>query len=159
MIIACIVLIEAPVREDGEVIRHGVMATTLRKLVSLGFRVTGRGEEESGAWDQDNLVIRRVRAEADLTPTQMDALVAALSLESSGDEVEVLGGGGFRSAPAFSFDGVCRYTDRFDPGDMGILDAYVTPYPSFEPVNRFNDEAWVRRAWARVTRAVLARWG
>lgn len=160
MILACIVFIEAPVREDGQVIRHGVMASTLRKLMKLGFRVSHCGREESGAWDQDNLLVRRVRAEADLTPPQMDELVAALDLESRGDEVEILGGGGgFLSVPSISFDGVCRFTDRFDPGERGILDAFVTPYPSFDPVNRCNDEAWMRRAWARVTRAVLARWG
>lgn len=156
----CIVDIEAPVRVDGEVVRHGRMAEDLRGLIDLGFRVQRCGEDESGAWDLDDIQVKCVQASAELSVKEFESLVEALGLEASGDDVEVIGGMyGFNSVPSLRFDGACRFTERHDVDDMCIVNAYVTPIPGFDPVNRAKDEDWMARAWARLTRAILARWG
>lgn len=155
-----IVDIEAPVRVDGEVVRHGRMAEDLRGLVDLGFRVDRCGQQESGAWDLDDIQVKCVQASAELSVKQFEQLIERLELETDAEEVSVMGGMyGFNSGPSLRFDGACRFSERHDVDDMSIVNAYVTPIPSFEPVNRAKDEDWMARSWERITRAIVARWG
>jgi len=155
-----IVDIEAPVRVDGEVVRHGRMAEDLRGLVDLGFRVDRCGQQESGAWDLDDIQVKFVQASAELSVKQFEQLIEQLELYTEAEECWVMGGiYGFTSGPSLRFDGACRFTERNDVDAMSIVSAYVTPVPSFDPVNRAKDEDWMHSAWERITRAIVARWG
>lgn len=155
-----IVDIEAPVRVDGEVVRHGRMAEDLRGLVDLGFRVDRCGEAESGAWDLDDIQVKGVQASAELSVKQFEQLVEQLELETDAEEVSVMGGMyGFSSGPSLRFDGACRFSERHDVDTMSIVTAFVTPVPDFEPINRAMDAEWQSRAWSRVSRAIIRRWG
>lgn len=157
----CAVDIEAPVRVDGEVVRHGRMAEVVRSLVRMGFRVDHCGRQESGAWDLDDIQVKCVKASATLDVPSFDELVSSLELEAQrGDNGGMIGGAyGWSSGPCINFDGEARYLERWDVDKMAVVSAQVVPIPSFDPVNRANDEEWMARSWDRITRAILDRWG
>lgn len=155
-----IVDIEAPVRVDGEVVRYGRMAEDLRALVDLGFRVDRCVDQESGAWDLDNIQVKCVQLSTELCVEKFESVIEALELDTDGEETEVMGGlFGVFSGPSMRFNGSCRFTDRNKVEDMSIVSAFVTPVPGFDPVNRATDAEWQSRAWDRVSRAMIRRWG
>ena len=155
-----IVDIEAPVRVDGEVVRFGHMAKDLRGLIDLGFRVDRCGQDDSGAWDLDDVQVKLVQSSAELSVDQFDQLISQLELDTDGEEISVMGGMyGFTTGPSIRFNGACRFTDRHEVDDMAIVNACVTPIPSFDPANRANDDVWMSRCWERITRVIVAKWG
>lgn len=160
MILYCVMSLEGPVRMEGEVLRIGRIARDLPKLIRLGFRVTIRGEQETGAWEQENLEVKRIQLDAELSPEKFEEVVNLFDLETDGSEGCLMGGPfGFGSGGTLSFQGTCRFGEHRPVDELLIADAHVIPYPAFEPVNRAKDEAWMRRAWARLKRAIVRRWG
>ena len=122
----------------------------------LGTLEVTEGDEEygydylEGEWEQGY----HRKLVGVLNQAQFDELVLLLDLYA--EDVETTGSIGVPwgstrnlSAPAVSFQSRSR---------CAIIDAYVTPIPSFEPVNRSEDEAWQDRCWERVRRAVINKY-
>lgn len=93
----------------------------------------------------------------DLTPEQADSVMRAFDLTLGKETVEVLQG--FGSIPSLRADGDCRYSRRFSRVDQRVVEAYVTPWPSFVPNNRKDDGPWQERCWERIRAVLLRRWG
>ena len=93
---------------------------------------------------------RKLCAE-ELTRKQFDESVKHCSLVAEPTEtMGALTGLGWRPAISFNLQ---------DETADGYANAYVTPYPSFDPVKRFKDEGWQERAWKRTQAAVVSVYG
>lgn len=100
-----------------------------------------------GTWEKGKH--RKLCAES-LTRRQFDAFVAHCSLDAEeGQTMGAITGLGWR--PAISF--------RNHVSDYVEASAYVTPYPSFDPVNRYKDPNWQFRAWSRLYRVIIKTYG
>lgn len=104
-----------------------------------------------GAWTKG----KHRKLVGELNQDDFDELVSFCGLRAQ--DVETMGSlgvpwagcGGFGVAPAVSFTS-SHYS--------AFVDAYVTPIPSFDPVNRAEDEEWQERAWDRIKAALLRRY-
>ncbi|HUU87646.1 MAG TPA: hypothetical protein VMX17_07835 [Candidatus Glassbacteria bacterium] len=86
-----------------------------------------------------------------LNQKDFDDFVDSCSLTA--DDVETMGSlglFGYGISPAISFNSQ-HYS--------GFANAYVTPIPSFELINRADDEDWQDRSWARIKAAIVKKYG
>jgi hypothetical protein len=85
-----------------------------------------------------------------LSQSDFDELVE--DCEIAAQDVETMGCLGVPwgwHAPAISFR---------SEHDCAIVEAYVTPLPSFEIKNRQDDDEWQNRAWERIRDAVIKKY-
>ncbi len=101
-----------------------------------------------GKWEKGKH--RKLCAE-DLTRAQFDEFVRHCSMVAENCEtMGALTGTGWR--PAISFNNQDEHAN-------GYANAYVTPYPAFDPVKRLGDEEWHRRSWERTQKAIVSVYG
>lgn len=157
--------IEAPLQEDGEPYPD-ILAKFHRCKELFGLDVLPSKKRcEHGCWDDDS--VGRWTFNDLLDRPSFGALVELLELRCSKDtagSVEFDKERGVYYLPRLAFDGITRFTERFPVEERAVVDAYVTPYPDFEPKNRSSDKLppgvlssteWQLRCWERIRRAML----
>lgn len=161
--------IEAPLNEEGE-LYPAILAKlhSCRELFGLES-LPDKKPCEHGCWEDDN--VGRWRFDDLLDRPAFDKLTELLELRCSPDAANSLEFDAKRGAyylPRLMFDGITRFTRRFPVGEHAVVDAYVTPYPDFDPKNRSSDKLppgvlslaeWQLRCWKRIRRAMLEVYG
>lgn len=116
-----------------------------------------------GCWEDEQIQARRMNAL--ISRAAFEKLMGRCDLHLTEDEVEVMDFP--HGYPSLRMDGPCRYTERWPESKRMVVDAFVTPYPDFDPKNRVEIQeqtaggplaaaAWFARSWRRIKRALLS---